>query len=215
MTLEKLGEIIRRLEERFEREGRRDLLERMYRLIDRGDIWVLWNWAANMRLVSAQAAWTAHAMWLKGLKAHPPPARLECMIQRAYDWGGVVAARFQAVMVRERPGIHPRLWLKLAVRAGVRGGWAEGAREAAEEAGAGFKTWIRTWPAKEPRDWHDALEGKTIPANALFTLPGGPNIGAKVEAPHDWQRLPDPAEWINCGHAVVYTPHARLRDLAR
>ena len=215
MTLKKLGEIIQKLEAKFEREGRRDLLERMAKLIDRGDIWVLWHWAVNMRLISASTAWATHALWLKELKATPPPARLERMIQRSAKWGNLVVARFQAVMVREKPGIDPRLWLKLVVRAGVRGGWAEGAREAAQEAGAGFKTWVRTWPAKEPRDWHDALEGKTIPAKMLFTLPGGPNAGRQVEAPHDWARLPDPAEWINCGHAVIYTPHARMRDLMR
>ena len=214
MTLKKLGEIIQKLEAKFEREGRRDLLERMAKLIDRGDLWVLWHWAANMRLVSASTAWATHALWLKELKAYPPPARLERMIQRSAKWGNLVTARFQAVMVREKPGIDPRLWLKLVVRAGVRGGWTEGAREAAQEAGAGFKTWVRTWPAKEPRDWHDALEGKTVPAKMLFTLPGGPNAGAKVEAPHDWRRVPDPGEWINCGHAVIYTPHARVRDLA-
>jgi len=215
MTLEKLGEIIRKLEERFEREGRRDLLERMRKLIDRGEIWVLWEWAAQMRLVSSTVAWATHAMWLKGLKANPPPTRLKRMITRAYDWGGIVAVRFQAVIAREKPKIDPRLWLKLTVRAGVRGGWADGAKEAADEAGAGFKTWVRVWPVKEPRDWHDALEGKTIPVNAKFVLPGGPNVGKEVEAPHDWKSVPDPAEWINCGHAVVYTPHARMRDLVR
>lgn len=213
MTLEQLGKIIRKLEERFEQEGRRDLLDRLGVLLDRGEFAAVIAWAARMRLTSATVAWATHAVWLNGLKAQPSRARLERMTKRAIDWGGLVAVRFEAALTKERPGIQPRLWLKLAVRAGVRGGWAEGAREAAEEAGAGFKTWVRTWPAKEPRDWHDALEGKTVPAKMLFTLPGGPNAGAKVEAPHDWRRVTDPGEWINCGHAVIYTPHARVRDL--
>jgi hypothetical protein len=68
-----------------------------------------------------------------------------------------------------------------------------------------FKTWVRAWPREKHRDWHNELEdGKAIPVDDLFTLPGGPNAGAQVYGPRDWERVSDPGEHMNCGHALAF-----------
>ena len=72
----------------------------------------------------------------------------------------------------------------------------------ADEAKLGYKTWVRIYPVKEPRRWHQALEGRTIPRDALFTLG---LTGQQCRYPHDWEMVPEPGEWMNCGHSVVYT----------
>lgn len=214
MTLEGIGIIIAKLAARFERQGQRRMLARLQELVDSGRYDVIIRWAAALRIQAAAAAWAVHSSWLD-IPPKPYTKRLERIAQRSLAWGSLVADRFVATLVKDEPKINPRLWLKLTVLAGVKQGWTDGASEAAEEADAGFKTWVRVFPVRQPRDWHDALEGKTVPRKMLFTLPFGPNAGAKVEAPHDWDRLPDPAEWINCGHGVIYTPHARRADLLR
>jgi hypothetical protein len=94
-------------------------------------------------------------------------------------------------------------------------GHEEGAWQGALRADPplGWKVWTRIYEAKEPRDWHDALEGSTIARNAKYVLPGGPNEGAEVHGPHDWRSVKDAAEWIHCGHSLIYTPYADWGDL--
>lgn len=100
-----------------------------------------------------------------------------------------------------------------AVREAVWTGQDDAAKEAASIAEAEYKTWVRSWPRKQHRDHHDTLEGVTIPSEDLFTLPGGPNAGARVQGPRDWDAVPDPAEHMSCGHALRYATHVTGDDL--
>jgi hypothetical protein len=75
-------------------------------------------------------------------------------------------------------------------------------------ATAEWKTWVRAFARDEHRDHHDDLLGVTIPADGTFIIHGVP-----VKAPRDWDALPDPAEWMNCGHALDYKRTASAEDL--
>lgn len=86
--------------------------------------------------------------------------------------------------------------------------------DVARLAEAEWKTWVRSWQRVRQRDWHSTLEGVTVPIEDLFTLPGGPNIGAKVDGPRDWEAVNDPREHMNCGHALRFTREATAGDLA-
>lgn len=83
-------------------------------------------------------------------------------------------------------------------------GHDEEAKDVAFLAEAEFKTWLRVWPRVKHRDHHDRLEGVSIPIDADFVLPGGPNSGRRVSAPRAWDDVSDPAEWMNCGHALRF-----------
>jgi len=76
-----------------------------------------------------------------------------------------------------------------------------------------FKTWVRSWPRREERDWHGDLEGVTILVDELFTLPGGPNVGSQVYGPRDWDAVSDPGEHMNCGHALRFRRTVEGRDI--
>lgn len=78
-----------------------------------------------------------------------------------------------------------------------------------------WKTWVRSWPRREERDWHSTLEGVTIPVDDAFTLPGGPNVGAQVYGPRDWDAVDDPGEHMNCGHALRFSVSASEDMLGR
>lgn len=97
-----------------------------------------------------------------------------------------------------------RSWVSTASdQATWRGHDAE-AEAVATLAEAEFKTWVRAWPRARHRDWHDELEGITVPVDAMFILPGGPHGGARVHGPRAWDSVGDPAEWMNCGHALRF-----------
>lgn len=78
-----------------------------------------------------------------------------------------------------------------------------------------FKRWVRAWPREEHRDWHDDLTDVVIPVDDLFTLPGGPNAGSQVYGPRDWNRVGDPAEHMNCGHALAFETRPARSELDR
>ena len=78
-----------------------------------------------------------------------------------------------------------------------------------------FKRWVRAWPREEHRDWHDELNDLVIPVDDLFTLPGGPNSGAQVYGPRDWDAVGDPSEHMNCGHALAFETQPSGADLDR
>jgi hypothetical protein len=67
-----------------------------------------------------------------------------------------------------------------------------------------WKTWVRAFARDEQRDHHDDLNGRSIPVDDLFryALPGGGT--AEVYGPRDWDALPEPSEWMNCGHALDF-----------
>jgi len=214
MTLEKLGRILDRTVQRMERKGRREIAERLKEMVRRGEFTALRKWAMTGHLGSQLKAWALHATWLD-LPGLPPAAVQGELVERAVAFADDVVARVSAVYGTGEPPISPRLYVRLVADVAARRGWSEGAEVAAEKGGARWKVWVRVYPVREPRDWHVALEGQTIPENVKFVLPGGPNAGQRVDAPHDWDAVPDPAEWINCGHAVIYTPHATWKDVLR
>lgn len=78
----------------------------------------------------------------------------------------------------------------------------------AASAGAKWKEWVRTDPRKEHRLHHDALEGRIIPIQAFFEVSGRYVVG-----PRDWERLPSPSEWMNCGHGLRYHYRASRNTL--
>ena len=214
MTLKKLGEILDREIERLRREGRVKVAERLLEMVQRGEYQALRAWAASGHLGVQLKAWALHATWLD-LPTLPPLSVQGLIAERAIAFADDVVARVSAVYGSGQPPVSPRLYVDLVADIAVRRGWSEGAEAAAKEAGALWKTWVRVYPVRHPRDWHAALEGRTIPEKAKFVLPGGPNMGKRVDAPHDWDSVPDPAEWINCGHAVIYTPQATWGEVFR
>lgn len=214
MTLEKLGEILDREIERLRRIGRVKVAERLLEMVRRGEYRALREWAASGHLGAQLKAWALHATWLN-LPILPSLSLQKLLVERATTFADDVVARVSVVYGTGEPPVSPKLYVDLIADVAVRRGWSEGAKAAAKEAGALWKTWIRVYPVKHPRDWHAALEGRTIPEKAKFTLPGGPNKGKKVDAPHDWDSVSDPAEWINCGHAVIYTPQATWKEVLR
>lgn len=97
-----------------------------------------------------------------------------------------------------------RTWVQQAGQQAVWNGHDQEAAAVATLAKAEFKTWVRAWPRTRHRDHHDRLEGITIPIDADFVMPGGPNSGRRVSAPRAWDDVSDPAEWMNCGHALRF-----------
>ena len=214
MTLEKLGRILDRAIQRMERQGRRSVAERLMEMVRRGEFTALRQWAMTGFLGAELRAWALHATWLD-LPGLPPAAVQGELVERAVAFADDVVARVSAVYGVGTSPLSPRIYVRLVADVATRRGWSEGAEVAARKAEARWKTWIRVYPVREPRDWHVALEGQTIPETMKFTLPGGPNAGQRVDAPHDWDAVPDPAEWINCGHAVIYTLQATWREVLR
>ena len=100
----------------------------------------------------------------------------------------------------------------VSARLGVWHGQDDAATDAALEAGTPWKRWVRVFPRKAHRGWHDALEGMTLPEDELFVLPGGPNSGSAVYGPRDWDRLSQAGEWSNCGHALQYLRQVSAND---
>lgn len=134
---------------------------------------------------------------------------------------GRAAERYAAAATRRSAGgvlLPPEVqeqYADLIVDESIATGYEYGARQAAvhSEEPLEWKTWTRIFPAKVPRDWHDQLNGHTIERNAMFTLPGGDNVGQECNGPHAWEDVDDPGEWINCGHALIYTPAADWTDV--
>lgn len=214
MTLEKLGRILDRAIQRMERRGLHRVAEQLRDMARRGEYTALRQWAMSGFLGAEMRAWALHATWLD-LPTLPPAAVQGELVERAIAFANDVVARVSAVYGAGEPPVSPRVYVRLVADVATRRGWSEGAEVAAEKGGARWKTWVRVYPVREPRDWHVALEGQTIPETAKYTLPGGPNAGQRVDAPHDWDSVPDPREWINCGHAVIYTPHATWGDVMK
>lgn len=219
MTLDKLGRLLDRLIRKAEGSAMRKALQDYLAMLGRGEYArlraLLLGWSAKSHLDAQLAAWAVHSSWLD-IPSIPPQDALNLLSERSLRFGQDVVARVSAHYGAGAGGrLDPRLYVRLIADVATRQGWSQGAREAGRRGGARWKTWVRVYPVRHPRDWHQALEGKTIPEDALFVLPGGPNMGKRVYAPHDWDRVQDPAEWVNCGHAVIYTSHATWKDLGR
>lgn len=215
MTLEKLGKLLDAAIERMARRGRRALAERLAEMARKGEWHALRAWAASGHLGAQLRAWALHSAWLD-IPTLPPAGVQGLLAERSLAFAEDVVARVSAVYGSGKGlPMDPRLYVRLIADVATRRGFSEGAEAAAREAGAAWKVWVRVYPARHSRDWHAALEGKTVLEREKFVLPGGPNAGRRVDAPHDWDAVPDPAEWVNCGHAVIYVPSATWRDVMR
>lgn len=203
MELPRLGEIMDELIRRLRRRGRR-IAEALLLMVERDNLEPLQAFAFRGHFISSMTGWTTQSLVLPIPSV--PNVDIQAELARVADeWSRLVAARAAAVLGAAEPPIAPRLYVDVIADIAVRRGFHVGAEVAAEEGRATRKTWVRVYPVRHPRDWHAALEGTTIPITARFRLPGGPNMGAEVDGPHDWDSVPDPAEWVNCSHAVVYS----------
>ncbi len=168
---------------------------------------------AGAYATGVQTGWVVHGSLLGGVPTALTGAVAREWRNRAMQHGEFIANRFGRLLELEPTVAQLTRHAAVAGESSVWRGQDEAAQEVATLAEAEWKVWVRAWPRKEHRDWHDNLEGVTIPEEDLFTLPGGPNQGAQVYGPRDWERVPDAGEHLNCGHALRYQRHATAEDL--
>lgn len=194
-------------------QARSETVERwLIREAAAGDMPKLREWIARGYLRGELVAWGVHAEWL--VLPRLERTIIRTLAENAREFAVQMQARAVAVYGSQR-GPDPKAYVNLLADVVARQSWTAGAEQAGEAGGARFKQWIRAYPSKRRRDWHDLLNGVSIPIAASFVLPGGPNRNASVDGPHDWARLPDPGEWINCGHAVIYLEQASAESVKK
>jgi len=115
-----------------------------------------------------------------------------------------IANRVETARLERTTFLQLRSWVVNAGQQAVWAGHDTEAEDVATLAEAEFKTWVRAWPRSKHRDWHDRLEGVSIPVDADFVFPDGPNRGQRITGPRAWDDVSDPAEWMNCGHALRF-----------
>lgn len=165
---------------------------------------------AEAWLSGGEVGYRVHGTLL-GAPDTPTPESSRAWRNAALKHGEFVLERFEAVL-GERDEITAESagrWAKVAGEASVWRGVDTVADDLAQLEGVETKTWVRAWPRQERRDWHDLLNGTTIGIDELFTLPGGPNRGAQVYGPRDWDAVPSAAEHLNCGHALRFDAPGR------
>lgn len=158
--------------------------------------------------------WVVHGAIL-GAPLDLSPAEVREWRERAMRHGDLIANRVQVIASHEPTIAELRSHVLRAGEASVWSGQDDAGEHVATLAEAAWKEWVRAWPRTEHRDHHDALEGVVIPEEHLYTLPGGNSAGAQVYGPRDWERVPDPGEWLNCGHALAYHRDVTEEDLER
>lgn len=168
---------------------------------------------AGAYATGVQTGWVVHGGLLGGVPTSLTGRAAREWRDRAYRHGEFIANRFGHLLEQEPTVAQLRQHAAVAGESSVWKGQDEIAEEVAALVDAAWKVWVRAWPRQEQRDWHDGLEGVTIPEEDLFRLPGGPNAGAMVYGPRDWERVPDVGEHLNCGHALRYQKHASAEDL--
>jgi hypothetical protein len=99
-------------------------------------------------------------------------------------------------------------WAATANEGAVWSGQDEEAQVIARLAEVEWKTWVRAFARDEARDHHDDLNGVTIPVTDRFVL-----NGVSIYGPRDWDALPDPSEWMNCGHALDFSREVTREEL--
>jgi hypothetical protein len=169
---------------------------------------VIIDFAADAYLIGADVGWQVHASYL-GYPAYLSKSDYERFRMMALNHGQFVAARYMDIAAK-RGGLtraETTFWSKIAGEASLWRGQDESSRIIANQAEAEFKTWIRAYAREDERE-HSSLEGVMIPVDTYFTLPNG----VKVWGPRDWSSFPSPAEWVNCGHALVYSRTAKRSD---
>lgn len=165
------------------------------------------RYARRLYAQAAMLGYTIQGSILGGVSRIPPEV-LALAAEGALEQAAVVR-RSLGRLSGASPPVMLR-WLEMVSDQASKRGMDAGQREAAQERGANWKTWVRIGPVADMRE-HSFLSGATIPMDALFTLPSG----ARVYGPRDWERAPDPAEWVNCQHGLIYASEARARDLER
>lgn len=147
------------------------------------------------------AGWAVATNYL-ALEAKPPARLVAASRQEAERLFAAMAPLYNL----ERPAVKERI--RALILGGTLQGHDSGSYGAAVEAGAEWKTWTRIMPRRTSRD-HGMLNGASLPRDALFTLPNG----RRVFGPRDWRRDPDPEEWVNCGHGLIYSHRATAAQL--
>jgi len=156
----------------------------------------------------ALTGYMVHGAYLEA-PASMPPSLAQPLAEQALQHGEWTATRIRdSLEDREVTQAVVALLARSSTEASAWMGHDIVARGVANMMEAGFKRWVRSWPRKEERE-HSVLEGQVLPESELFTLPDG----RLVYGPRDWDRVPDPGEWINCGHALVYLREATVADV--
>lgn len=158
--------------------------------------------------------YVVHGAYLGAPRFVPAQTR-RAWSEEAIRHGQFVVSRLDEI-IDERGEVSARWlgnWGEVSGRQAVWQGQDEEAQVMARLAQVDMKRWTRAWDRLEARDWHDELNGVTIPVEDAFTLPGGPNAGSRVYGPRDWDAVADPEEHINCGHALEFLQQATLRDV--
>jgi len=159
-------------------------------------------------MAGAITGYTVHGAYLEA-PASMPPSLAQPLAEQALQHGEWTATRIRDTLSdREVTQATVALLARYSAEASTWLGHDTAARAVANMMEARFKRWVRSWPRKEERE-HSALEGQVLPEPELFTLPSG----RRVYGPRDWDRVPDPSEWINCGHALVYQREATVSDV--
>jgi len=163
---------------------------------------------ARTWMSGALTGYAVHGAYLEA-PASIPPSLAQPLAEQALRHGEWTAARIREVLAdRELTMGTVGLLARSSAEASAWMGHDTAARGVANMMEAGLKRWVRSWPRKEERP-HSVLEGQVLPEPELFTLPDG----RRVYGPRDWDRVPDPSEWINCGHALVYLREATVADV--
>lgn len=156
----------------------------------------------------ATTGYMVHGTYLEA-PASMPPSLARPLAEQALQHGNWTATRIRETLAdREVTQATVALLARASTEAAAWIGHDVAARGVANMMGAGFKRWVRSWPRKDERE-HSVLEGQVLPEPELYTLPSG----ARVYGPRDWDRYPEPSEWINCGHALVYLREATVADV--
>ena len=167
--------------------------------IDKGEL--ITKYVEEAYKIGARVGWKLTAEDAQRA-AEMPRVILETVVERAKRQADDMQERIaERVRTTEVTGPQVAAQTRTAGEAGAWSGMDTGANEAAKTYQLRLKTWVRAYARQEKRPGHVALEGVTIPFDDLFELPSG----ARVWQPRDWARLPDPAEWVNCGHALRYS----------
>lgn len=206
-----LGRALDRVLPRVRRDVRERLLAALLERPERARS-LLISVMAGAYLTGKQTGWVVHGAAL-GAPADLTPRRVREWRDQALAHGDFIANRFGRLLELEPTVAELTNHAVAAGESSVWTGQDAAAREVATLAEAEWKTWVRAWPRTDHRDHHDALEGVTIPEEHKFTLPGGNSAGAQVYGPRDWEGVPDPGEWLNCGHALSYHRDVTLEDL--
>ena len=170
---------------------------------------------AGAYATGVQTGWVVHGNLLGGIPTAITGAAAREWRDRAMQHGEFIANRFGRLLELEPTVAQLTSHAAVAGESSVWAGQDEAAAEVATLAEAEWKVWVRAWPRKEHRDWHDTLEGVTIPEDHLFRLPGGPNAGAEIYGPRDYASVSDFGEWGNCGHALAYHRDVTPEDLEK